>query len=72
MTDEHGNSAAPSNDRAAETGTTSAMERACGAPSHAAKVWIYWWWLNGCVTKDGILRDLDTCLRPLCLGPGFA
>ena len=28
-------------------------------PPDAARPWVYWWWLNGCVTKDGIARDLD-------------
>ncbi len=49
--------------RAAETGSSSVMEQGFGAPCQAAKVWIYWWWLNGCATKDGILRDLDAMQR---------
>lgn len=28
-------------------------------PPDAAKPWVYWWWLNGYVSKDGIVRDLD-------------
>jgi hypothetical protein len=33
------------------------------APPDSAKPWVYWWWLNGYVTKDGIVRDLDTMKR---------
>jgi len=32
-------------------------------PADAAKPWTYWWWLNGCVSKDGIVRDLDSMQR---------
>ena len=49
--------------RAAETGSGSVMEQGFGRHCQAAKVWIYWWWLNGCGTKDGILRDLDAMQR---------
>ena len=28
-------------------------------PPDSAKSWVYWWWLNGYATKDGIIRDLD-------------
>jgi hypothetical protein len=33
------------------------------APPDSAKPWVYWWWLNGYVTKDGMVRDLDTMKR---------
>lgn len=36
-----------------------AIERDFAQPPDAAKPWVYWWWLNGCVTKNGIARDLD-------------
>lgn len=32
-------------------------------PPDSAKSWVYWWWLNGYATKDGILRDLDAMKR---------
>ena len=35
------------------------IEESFRRPPDAAKVWVYWWWLNGCVTRDGIVRDLD-------------
>ena len=28
-------------------------------PPHDAGTWVYWWWLNGYVSKEGILRELD-------------
>ena len=28
-------------------------------PPDSAKIWVYWWWLNGYVSKDGIVHDLD-------------
>ena len=28
-------------------------------PPDSAKSWVYWWWLNGYATEDGIVRDLD-------------
>jgi hypothetical protein len=29
------------------------------SPPKEAQTWVYWWWLNGHVSKDGIVRDLD-------------
>lgn len=28
-------------------------------PPDAWRPWCYWWWIHGCVTRDGIVRDLD-------------
>lgn len=28
-------------------------------PPDAARPWVYWYWLNGYVTREGIVRDLD-------------
>lgn len=28
-------------------------------PAESVRPWVYWWWLNGYVTKEGIVRDLD-------------
>ena len=28
-------------------------------PAESVRPWRYWWWLNGYVTKEGIVRDLD-------------
>jgi hypothetical protein len=28
-------------------------------PPREAGTWVYWWWLNGYVSKEGILRELD-------------
>jgi len=35
------------------------LERDFISPPASARPWCYWWWLNGCVTRDGIVRDLD-------------
>jgi (4-O-methyl)-D-glucuronate---lignin esterase len=32
-------------------------------PTEAARAWCYWWWLNGYVTQDAIVRDLDEMKR---------
>ena len=28
-------------------------------PPDAAKPWVYWWWLNSNVSREGITRDLE-------------
>lgn len=28
-------------------------------PPDQWRPWCYWWWFHGCVTRDGIIRDLD-------------
>ena len=28
-------------------------------PPDSAKVWCYWWWLNGAASKEGITRDFE-------------
>ncbi|MGD0912605.1 MAG: glycosyl hydrolase, partial [Terracidiphilus sp.] len=28
-------------------------------PPDSAKVWVYWWWLDGASSKEGITRDLE-------------
>jgi hypothetical protein len=35
------------------------LARDFAQPPESARAWCYWWWLNGCVTRDGIVRDLD-------------
>ena len=39
------------------------IERDFRTPPQQAQAWCYWWWLNGCVTRDGIVRDLDHMKR---------
>ena len=46
---------------ASETGW--GLDQGFKNPPDSAKCWIYWWWLNGYVTKDSILRDLDEMKR---------
>ena len=35
------------------------LEREFRDPPDAAKVWCYWWWLNGAASKEGITRDFE-------------
>ena len=32
-------------------------------PPDSAKPWVYWWWLNGYVTKEGMTKDLEEMKR---------
>src|SRR5258707_15281666 len=38
---------------------TDPLERSFLDPADSAKVWTYWWWLEGAVTKLGITADLE-------------
>ncbi|MDR0521029.1 MAG: hypothetical protein LBH00_04140, partial [Planctomycetaceae bacterium] len=35
------------------------LEQGFAAPPAEAKLWAYWWWLNGNVTKTAITQDLE-------------
>jgi len=35
------------------------LAKAFASPPNESKPWCYWWWLNGYVSRDGIVRDLD-------------
>lgn len=39
------------------------LEQGFRIPPDSAQCWVYWWWPNGYVTKDSILRDLDEMKR---------
>ncbi|MEI8372787.1 MAG: glycosyl hydrolase [Planctomycetota bacterium] len=39
------------------------LAEAFANPPEVARAWVYWWWLNGYVTRDGIVRDLDAMKR---------
>ena len=41
---------------AAET----SLDRGFGDPPAAARPWVYWYWMNGMVTKQGITADLES------------
>jgi hypothetical protein len=43
--------------------TTSDLASAFRTPPDTAKPWVYWWWLNGNVTKAGITKDLEEMKR---------
>jgi hypothetical protein len=36
-----------------------ALEQAFDQPPREARLRAYWWWLNGCVTREAITRDLE-------------
>jgi hypothetical protein len=40
-----------------------ALDEGFRNPPDAAKPWTYWWWLNGYVTREGIVRDLEEMKR---------
>jgi len=40
-----------------------ALAEAFRTPPDWAQPWVYWWWLNGYVTREGILKDLDEMKR---------
>ena len=50
-------SAAPSATPPASTGD--GLAKAFLKPPDDWRPWCYWWWFHGCVTRDGIVRDLD-------------
>ena len=46
--------------RAAEP---SALEKEFVAPPAAARPWVYWFWLNSNITKEGMTADLEAMQR---------
>jgi hypothetical protein len=43
----------------ASPATDDSLEEAFATPPETAGSWVFWWWLNGDATKEGIVRDLD-------------
>ena len=39
------------------------LERGFAAPPLAARPWVYWFWLNGNITREGITADLEAMRR---------
>lgn len=39
------------------------IEKAFRAPPEGSGPWVYWWWLNSNVTREGITRDLEEMRR---------
>ncbi|MGB0370065.1 MAG: glycosyl hydrolase [Opitutales bacterium] len=35
------------------------LENAFASPPDSAKPWVYWWWLNGRASKEGITKDFE-------------
>ncbi|MCL4402941.1 MAG: discoidin domain-containing protein, partial [Acidobacteria bacterium] len=40
-----------------------ALEQGFRNPSDASRPWVFWWWLNGDVSREGITRDLEEMKR---------
>ena len=40
-----------------------ALEREFAEPPAAARPWVYWFWLNGNITREGITADLEAMRR---------
>ena len=32
-------------------------------PPNSARPWVYWFWINNCVTRKGITADLEAMIR---------
>jgi hypothetical protein len=45
-----------------------ALAEAFRNPPEWARSWVYWWWLNGDVSREGIIRDLDEMKRQGIVG----
>lgn len=47
--------------RAADEGESPGddLAKAFAAPPDASKPWVYWWWLDGAASKEGITADLE-------------
>ncbi len=43
----------------AQMAASTELGRGFLVPPDWAKPWCYWWWLNGYVTREGIVKDLD-------------
>ena len=41
----------------------SALEKAFLSPPQSARPWVYWFWLNGNITREGITADLEAMKR---------
>ena len=48
---------------AARAAAPSALEREFVAPPAAARPWVYWFWLNSNITREGITADLEAMQR---------
>ncbi|MCX7011354.1 MAG: glycosyl hydrolase [Candidatus Sumerlaeota bacterium] len=43
----------------ASAASTDSLEAGFGNPPESAKPWVYWFWINGNVSKEGITADLE-------------
>ncbi len=44
-------------------GTAPELEKAFARPPEAARPWVYWFWLNSNITREGITADLEAMKR---------
>ena len=49
--------------RAAEPRTADVLARGFVHPPDSARPWVYWFWLNGNITREGITADLEAMKR---------
>lgn len=54
-----GNPAAMASRQSSKLQPSDPLAKEFADPPDSAKVWAYWWWLNGYVTQQGIIKDLD-------------
>ena len=40
-------------------GPTAELEKEFASPPESARPWVYWFWLNGNITREGITADLE-------------
>ncbi len=43
--------------------TVASLAAGFDAPPHAARPWVYWFWMNGNLTREGITADLEAMAR---------
>jgi hypothetical protein len=49
--------------RTTATGAPSSLEMQFRAPPPAARPWVYWFWMNGNISREGITADLEAMQR---------
>ncbi len=43
--------------------TLNTIEKLLANPPESAKPWVFWYWVNGCVSKQGVTADLEAMQR---------
>ena len=47
----------------AVTASTAELATGFAQPPESDRPWVYWWWLDGAASKEGITRDLEEMRR---------